>query len=210
LRVAKSLLPLFLVFGSVCVWPAEPKQKPENTIHVDLSEPVKPQTFPKPITFFVDKVIDRSGAPQPHLLTRGRGGIFIDQEPTDVVRTALEASLKSGNALAVSKDAADYVLDVYLFHFGLAEGTGLELYGKVELNIVMKSRSGKSQQITALGTSLGNTAVRKKNIQKNLEASLEQAIQGAVRNFLRGTQLRDAVAADAQQPVADNKESSHD
>jgi hypothetical protein len=186
----------------VCVWPAEPKQKPENTIHVDLPEPVKPQAFPKPVTFFVDKVIDRSGAPQPHLLTRGRGGIFIDQEPTDVVRTALEASLKSGDALAASKDAADYVLDVYLFHFGLAEGTGLELYGKVELNIVMKSRAGKSLQITAL--------VRKKNIQKNLQASLEQAIQGAIRNFLRGTQLRDAIAADAQQPVADNKESSHD
>lgn len=210
MRVARSLLALILALGSVCVWSDEPKQKPENTIHVELTEPVKPQEFSRPVVFFIDKVIDRSGVPQPHLLFKGRGGIFIDQEPTDVVRSALEASLKNGNALAISKDAADYVLDVYLFHFGLAEGTGRELYGKVELNIVMRSKAGKSQQVTALGTSIGATAVRKKNIQKNLEASLEQAIQGAIRNFLRGTQLRDAVAADAQQTSTENKEASHD
>lgn len=210
MRVAKSLLMVFLVLGSVYVWSDEPKQNPENTIHVDLPEPVKPQEFPRRVTFFIDKVIDRSGAPQPHLLAKGRGGIFIDQEPTDVVRSALEASLKTGNALAPSKHAADYILDIYLFHFGLAEGSGLELYGRVELNIVMKSRAGKSQQVTALGTSLGAPAARKKNIQKNLKASLEQAIQGAVRNFLRGTQLRDVVTADSQQTFTGNKETSHD
>jgi hypothetical protein len=206
LRVAKSLLLLSLALASVYVWSDEPKQKPENTIHIDLPEPVKPQAFPRPTTFFIDKVIDRSGAPQPHLLAKGRGGIFIDQEPTEVVRTVLESSLKNGSALAASKDAADYVLDVYLFHFGLAEGSGLELYGRVELNIVMKSKTGKSQQITALGTSIGDLALRKKNVQKNLKLSLEQAIQGAVKNFLRGTQLRDAIAANAEKPVAENKE----
>jgi hypothetical protein len=210
LKVAKSLLVLFLALGSVYVWSDEPKQTPENTIHVDLPQPVKPQEFAKPVTFFIDKVIDRSGAPQPHLLFKGRGGIFIDREPTDVVRSALEASLKNGNVLAAGKNAADYVLDVYLFHFGLAEGTGRELYGKVELNIVLRSKAGKSQQVTALGTSIGGIAVRKSNIQKNLKASLEDAIQSAVRNFVRGTQLRDAVTGDVQQTSIENKEASHD
>lgn len=202
------VLALILVSSSFAA--DEPKQKPENTIHLDLSEPVTPQAFVRPTTFYVDKVIDRSGNAQPHLVLKARGGVFVDSEPTELMRSALDASLKKGNVLAPSKEAADYVLDVYLFHFGLAEGSGLDYYGKVDLNIVMRSKSGKSQQITALGTSLGNPARLKKNLQKNLKANLEEAIQAALRNFLRGTQLREAVAAESAQSSIQSKESSHD
>ena len=101
------------------------------------------------------------------------------------------------------------MLDVYLFHFGLAEGAGMDYFGKVELNIVMKSKSGRSQQITALGTSLGNAPMFKKNVQKALKTNLEQAIQAAPQNFLRGTQLRDAVAGKPVQASIQSKEPSH-
>jgi hypothetical protein len=199
----KSRAALVCVFGlaSVCFATDEPKQKPENTLHLELAEAVKPQEFPRPVTFFVDKVVDRSGNAQPHLVLKARGGVFIDQEPTDIMRAALEQSLKAGAILATDKKSADYVLDVYLFNFGLSEGSGFEYYGRVEMNIVTRSKDGKSQQITAVGTSLGNGAVRKKNVQKNLKSSLEVAIQAALRNFLRGSRLREMVVS-SQPPEA--------
>ncbi len=49
----------------------EPKQTPDNTISIRLTEPVKPQTFPRPIRFFIEAVIDRSGNPQPLLVYKG-------------------------------------------------------------------------------------------------------------------------------------------
>ncbi len=46
----------------------EPKPTPENTIHVQLAEPVKPQTFSRPLKFFVVDVVDRSGSAQPMMV----------------------------------------------------------------------------------------------------------------------------------------------
>ena len=176
----------------------EPKQTPENTVSIEITQPVKPQKFSQPTTFYVDKIIDRSGNAQPMLVWKQRGGIFLDKEPAAIVRTALEASLKDAALMASTKDDAQYVLEVYLFHFGLAEGTGLEFYGKVDLNVVVKNvKTGKSQQITALGTSVKGLAVRKKNIMKNVKDDIESALQDALRNFLRGEKLRDVVVADA-------------
>jgi hypothetical protein len=36
--------------------------------------------------------------------------------------------------------------------------------------------------------------MRKKNMQKNVEENIEAALRDATRNFLRGTQLKEAVA----------------
>ncbi len=174
----------------------EPKQTPDNTISVRLTEPVKPQTFPRPIRFFIEAVTDRSGNPQPLLVYRPSGGVFLDREPTEIVRQALEDSLKPAGLLAPDKDSADYLLSVYLFHFGQAPGSGMEFFGKVDLNVVVKdAKTGKSQQVTALGTSIRGRAITKKNIRKNIKENLEGALEDAVRNFLRGTKLREAVAA---------------
>jgi len=181
----------------------EPKQTPENTISIEIAEPVKPQKFSQPTTFYVDKLIDRSSNAQPMLVLKQRGGVFLDKEPVAIVRSALEASLKHAGLMASTKDDAQYVLEVYLFHFGLAEGSGLEFYGKVDLNVVVKNvKTGKSQQITALGTSVKGLAVRKKNIMKNVKDDIEGALQDALRNFLRGEKLRDAAAADATTAAA--------
>src|SRR2546425_3598353 len=38
----------------------DPKPTPNNTIHVELGEPVKPQTFSRALKFFVADVTDRS------------------------------------------------------------------------------------------------------------------------------------------------------
>ncbi len=181
----------------------EPKQTPDNTISVRLAEPVKPQTFPRPIRFYVEAVIDRSGNPQPLLMYKPGGGVFLDREPTEIVRQAFEDSLKPAGLLAPDKTSADYLLSVYLFHFGQAPGSGLEFFGKVDLNVVVKdAKTGKSQQVTALGTSIRGTAIRKKNIRKNIKENLEAALEDALRNFLRGTKLREAVEAPAPAPPA--------
>jgi len=37
--------------------------------------------------------------------------------------------------------------------------------------------------------------VRKKTLQKNVQENIEEALHDATRNFLRGTQLKEAVAA---------------
>ena len=179
----------------------EPKPTPENTISIKLAEPVKPQTFPHPIKFYVENVVDRSGNPQPLLVFRGRGGVFLDRQPVAIVQQALAESLGTGGLLAAEREAANYLLTVYVFHFGLAAGSGAEYFGKVDLNVVVKDRAtGKSQTVTALGTSIEGIAVRKKNIMKNVEENIEGALGDALRNLLRGTKLRDAVTPASSNP----------
>lgn len=196
--------------GALCLFVAplavraadEPKPKPENTITIELTELVKPQTFPRPVKFSVADVIDRTGDPQPMLVYRPRGGIFLDREPAKIVRQGLEDCLKAAGLLAADAAGADYALTVYVFHFGLASGSGFEFFGKVDLNVVVKeARSGKSQQVTALGTSIQQSAARKKNILKNIKANIEEALRDALRNFLRGMKLRDALESLTPPPV---------
>jgi hypothetical protein len=174
----------------------EPKPTPENTIHVQLAAPVPPQKFPKPIKFFVAEVIDRSGNPQPMLVLRSRGGMFLDRQPVQIVRESIEQSLKTANLLAADAASADLVLQIYVFHFGLAQGSGLDYFGKVEFSVMVRNlKTEESQQIQAAGTCIANAAVLKKNIQKNVQANIEGALEDAVRNLVRGTQLREAVAS---------------
>jgi hypothetical protein len=174
----------------------DPKPTPENTIHVEIAEPVKPQTFPRPLKFFLVDVVDRSGSAQPMLVFKPRGGIFLDHTPSEITRTGLEACLKSADMLAKDRDSADFLLTVYLFNFGLSESSGMDFFGKVEFAVMLRNpKTKKSQQITASGTSIAGAAVRKKNIQKNVQEDIEHAFGDALRNLLRGVKLRDAVAA---------------
>src|SRR5216684_7677243 len=174
----------------------EPKPTPENTIHIQLAAPVPPQKFAKAPKFFISEVIDRSGNPQPMLVLRERGGVFLDRQPTQIAREAIEQSLKAADLLAPDAASADLVMQIYLFHFGLAQGSGLDLFGKVEFSVMVKNvKTEESQQIEAKGTSIANAAMRKKNIQKNVQANIEGALEDAVRNLVRGTQLREAVAS---------------
>ena len=174
----------------------DPKPTPENTIHVQLAEPVKPQTFSRPLKFFVVDVIDRSGNAQPMMVLKPRGGIFLDRSPSEITRAGLEACLKSADMLAVGRDSADFLLTVYLFNFGLSDSSGMDFFGKVEFAVTLKNpKTAKSQQVTASGTSIAGLAVRKKNIHKNVQEDIERAFSDALRNLLRGVKLRDAVAA---------------
>jgi hypothetical protein len=98
--------------------------------------------------------------------------------------------------LAADRDSADLVLTVYLFHFGLATGSGFDFFGKVEFAVMLKNpKTGRSEQITALGTSIASGAMRKKNVQKNVQEDIDHAFEGALQNLLRGGKLRDAVNA---------------
>jgi hypothetical protein len=174
----------------------EPKPKPENTIGIELGEPVPPQKFEHPPKFWIVDVTDRSGNPQPMMVMKERGGVFLDKQPTAIVKGAIEQSLKAANLLAPDAGSADLVLRVYLFHFGLAAGSGLDFFGKVEFSTMVKNtKTGESLEVKAAGTSIGKGAVRKKNMQKNVEEDIEEALHDATRNFLRGTQLKEAVAA---------------
>jgi hypothetical protein len=172
----------------------EPKPTPENTIHVGLTEPVKPQTFVRPIKFFVGEVTDRSGSAQPMLVFRPRKGIFLDRTPAEITREGLTTCLKAADMLAADRESADLVLTVYLFHFGLSDSSGLDFFGKVEFAVVVKNpKTGKTQQISASGTSIAGAAILKKNIQKNVLEDINNAFEDALRNLLRGEKLRDAV-----------------
>ncbi|MGA3178302.1 MAG: hypothetical protein ABSE19_13280 [Candidatus Acidiferrum sp.] len=174
----------------------DPKPKPENTISVHLGEPVPAQKFANPPKFWISDVIDRSGNPQPMLVLKERGGIFLDRQPTVIVREALEESLRAANLLAMDANSADLVLKIYLFQFGLAQGSQLDFFGKVEFTAMVKNlKSGESLEVKAAGTSIAKVAVRKKNIQKNVQDDVEESLRDAVRNFLRGQQLKDAVGA---------------
>src|ERR1700722_9546297 len=103
------LLPLFAAGTS-----DDPKPRPENTIHVELSPLVTPQAFGRPLHFYVARVVDRSGSPQPMLLLRERGGIFVDRAPTEIVREGIVASLQAANLSAEDEAQADIVLRPYL------------------------------------------------------------------------------------------------
>jgi len=187
----------------------EPKPKPENIIGVHLTEPVAPQKFEHAPKFWVSDVTDRSGNPQPMLVLKSRGGIFLDRQPTIIVRESLEESLKSANLLAADANSADLTVRVYLFHFGLAEGSGLDFFGKVEYSAIVKNpKTGETAEVKATGTSIAKGAARKKNVQKNVQDDLEESLKDATRNFLRGQQLKEAVALlwkggnEAQKPEA--------
>jgi len=202
LRVGfRSLLSTFLLiafsWGSAGAAPAdEPKPKPENTISITLSEPVLAQKFEHPPKFWIAGVTDRSGNPQPLLVMKARGGIFLDKQPTAILKDWLEQSLKAANLLAADEASADLVLRVYVFQFGLASGSGLDFFGKVEFSTMVKNlKTSESVEVKAAGTSIANGAVRKKNMQRNVQEDIEAALRDAVRNFLRGAQLKEAVAA---------------
>jgi hypothetical protein len=199
--------PLFVFLGlSLCLsasyaWANDPKPTPENTIHITLGAPVTPQKFSRPMKFFVGDVIDRAGNAQPMLVMEARGGIFVDRLPVDIVREALESSLRAADMLAPDAASADLVLNVYLFHFGLAPSQG-DFFGKVELAVGVKDpKTGKSQQISATGTSICHRAVRKKNEMKDLEADFNGALSDAIRNLLRGQALHDAVMSAPAPPA---------
>jgi hypothetical protein len=200
-------IPLFIFLGlSLCLSAGyaradDPKPKPENTIHITLGAPVTPQKFSRPVKFFVGDVIDRAGNAQPMLVMDARGGIFVDRLPVDIVREALASSLQAADMLAPDAASADLVLNVYLFHFGLAPSLG-DFFGKIELAVAVKDpKTGKSQQISATGTSISHVAVRKKNEMKDLEADFNGALSDALRNLLRGQALHDAVMSAAAPPA---------
>jgi hypothetical protein len=173
----------------------EPKPKPENIISVHLTEPVPPQKFERAPKLWITDITDRSGNPQPMLVLKSRGGIFLDRQPTMIVRESLEESLKSADLLAADANSANLVVRVYLFHFGLAETSGLDFFGKVEFSAIVKNpKTGETAEVKAMGTSIAKGAARKKNAQKNVQEDLEESLKDATRNFLRGQQLKDAVA----------------
>ena len=172
----------------------EPKPTPENTISVRLPEAVPAQKFEHPPKFWITDVTDRSGNAQPMLVRKERGGVFLDRQPTVVLREAIQDSLKAADLLAADAASADLTVRLYLFHFGLAEGSGLDFFSKVEFSAMVKNpKTGETQEVRAAGTSIAKGAVRKKNIQKNVEENLQEALKDATRNFLRGTQLKEAV-----------------
>ena len=194
---ASTCLPAALCLLAFCGLAAgdEPKPKPENTISVQLAEPVAAQKFENSPKFWISEVTDRSGNPQPMMVLKERGGIFVDRLPTVIVRNALEQSLKASNLLATDANTADLVMRLYVFQFGLAEGSQLDFFGKVEFTAIVKNpKTGESKEVKASGTSIGQGAVRKKNIQKNVQDSVEASLKDAMRNFLRGQQLKEAVA----------------
>lgn len=174
----------------------EPKPKPENTISIQLAEPVPAQKFANPPKIWITDVTDRSGKPQPMLVLKERGGIFLDRQPTVILKEALEQSLKAGSLLAADANTADLLARLYIFQFGLAEGSQLDFFGKVEFAAVVKNpKTGETVEVRAAGTSIAKGAFHKKNLQKNVEGNIEEALKDAIRNFLRGQQLKDAVAA---------------
>src|SRR5215467_12366191 len=174
----------------------DPKPTPANTIHVELTESVKPQSFARPLKFFVVDVTDRSGNAQPMLVYKPRNGIFLDRTPAEITKEALTNCLKTADMLAPDRESADFLLTVYLFRFGLSDSSGMDFFGKVELAVMVKNpKTGKSQQVTAGGTSIAGVAIRKKTIQKRVLEDIDNAFGDALRNFLRGEKLRDAITA---------------
>jgi hypothetical protein len=194
LRVVCLVSAVLSSIGSVNTIADEPKPTAENTVHVELSEPVKPQTFARGLKFFVSDVTDRSGNAQPMLVLRPRKGIFLDRPPVEIMREGLTTCLKSADMLATDRDSADFILTVYLFHFGLSDSSGMDFFGKVEFAAMVKNpKTGKSEQVQSSGTSIAGGAVRKKNMQKNVLENINNAFGDALRNFLRGEKLRNAV-----------------
>lgn len=200
--IGLMVLSLCLCLATLTASAEDAKPTPDNTIHVKLTNLVTPQKFPQPVKFFIGDVIDRAGNPRPMLVTDMHNAIFVDRLPADIVRDALESSLKAADMLASDAASADLTLSVYLFHFGLAPSLG-DYFGKIELAVTVKdSKTGKSQQVSATGTSISHAALRKKNAMKNLEEDFNGALGDAIRNLLRGQALRDAVTAATVAPSA--------
>jgi hypothetical protein len=197
-RTARSFNSILVMLAFVCgafAHADEPKPKPENTISIQLTEPAPAQKFTNPPKIWITETTDRSGKPQPMLVLKERGGIFLDRQPTVILKEALEQSLKVASLSATDANSADLLVRLYVFQFGLAEGSQLDFFGKVEFAAVVKNpKTGETQEVRAAGTSIANGAFHKKNLLKNVQDNIEAALKDAIRNFLRGQQLKDAVA----------------
>src|SRR5262249_41070207 len=127
-----SLLSTMLLLAAACagrwMWTPlqasadEPKAKAENTISLQLGEPVVAQKLSPAPPLWISEVTDRTGNPQPMLVLKERGGVFLDKQPTATLQEALEQSLRTAKLLARDRESADLTLRIYLFHFGLAAG----------------------------------------------------------------------------------------
>ncbi len=165
----------------------EPVQKAKNTITLQASQPIEPLRFSQPLRFCVEQVIDRTGNSPPNLVLEREGGIFLNPEPQEIVRQHVADSLRSAGLLASDAASADYLLTIYLVQFGHARGIGNQFFFKVDLNVVVKnSRTGESEKVTALGTSLTGK-------KKYIPANMENALMKALRGFLRGASFGEAV-----------------
>jgi hypothetical protein len=97
--------------------------------------------------------------------------------------------------LAADDGSADLLARLYIFQFGLAEGSQLDFFGKVEFAAMLKNpKTGESVEVRAAGTSIAGGAFHKKNLQKNVQDDIVTALKDAIRNFLRGQQLKEAVS----------------
>jgi len=193
LRLASGIF-IAAFLSSLSASAEDPKPKPENTIVVQIGDPVPVPKLAGSPKFWIADVIDRSANPQPELVMKARGGIFLDRQPAVIVRQALEQSLKASNLLAADANSADLIVKIYVFQFGLAQGSGLDFFGKVEFAAMVKNpKSGESVEVKAAGTSIAKAAAWKKNIEKNVQEDIEVSLRDALRNFLRGQQLKDAV-----------------
>jgi ribosomal protein L12E/L44/L45/RPP1/RPP2 len=164
-----------------------PVQKANNTITLRVSEPIEPLSFSQPIKFHLQEVVDRTGNSPPNLVLEKEGGIYVSPEPREIIRQRVADSLRAAGLLAPDAASADYLLTVYLVHFGHERGIGKEFFFKVGLNIsVGSAHTPESEKISALGTSL---TWGKKNIQVNMENALVKAL----RSFLRGAPFGEAV-----------------
>src|SRR5258708_8862903 len=128
-RLKLSSIVVLMAIGSFSGLVAkELKQTPDNTIAVHLTSPVVPLKFSRPVKFHLHEVIDRSGNPNPLLVAHYRWGFFLDREPREIVREALETSLKVAELWAPDETSADYSLDVYVLQFGLSKQSRFDLY----------------------------------------------------------------------------------
>ncbi len=101
LRLSIALLSL-VAFSGLTTHPAqadEPKPKPENTITIQ-PEPVPPPKFERPPKFWIADITDRSGNSQPLLGMKERAGVFLDKQPTAIVKDALEQSQRRARTIA--------------------------------------------------------------------------------------------------------------
>jgi len=154
--------------------------------HVQLAAPVPPQKFAKPPKFFISEVIDRSGNPQPMLVLKDRGGMFLDRLPTQITREAVEQSLKAADLLAADAASADLVLQITCSISDLRRARASTFSERSNFRRWSRPQNRGVAADPGGGTSIAECGDAEKNVQKNVQANVEGALEDAVRIFCGG------------------------
>jgi len=168
--------------------------------------PITVPAFGNAPKFWLADVNDRSGNPRPLVVTVWDvydsdnhqdvlHGIYLEKQPAAIVQGAFDQVLRQSGLEAAEASAADLVLHIYLFRFGIAGQSGGDRLVEIKFVAVLENpKTHETREIHALGTAVAEHSIDEVRFARQLANGFASAVQQALQNFFWGEQLQQAIS----------------